>query len=60
MDLTVYLAILDDPEWMSSIIGHEVHAGAPRNVAGQMIAIPDGDEYCPECLGSYSEDVLCS
>ena len=44
MDLTVYLAVLEDPEWMSSRIGHKVCAGAPRNVAGQMIAIPDGDE----------------
>ena len=60
MDLTVYLAILEDPEWMSSRIGCEVHAGAPRNVAGQMIVIPDGEETCPECLGSYAEDVLCS
>ena len=29
MDLTVYIAILEDPEWMSSRIGHEVRAGAP-------------------------------
>ena len=60
MDLTVYLAILEDPEWMLSQIGREVHAGAPRNVAGQMIVIPDGDETCLECLGSYMEDVPCS
>ena len=60
MDLTVYLAILDDPEQMSSHIGREVSAGAPRNMAGQMIVIPDGEELCPECLGSYAEDVLCS
>ena len=57
--LTVYLAVLEDPERMSSRIGHEVHAGVPRNVAGQMIVIPDGDT-CPECLGSYAEDILCS
>ena len=60
MDLTVYLAILEDPEWMSSRIGHEVCTGAPQNVAGQMIVILDGDETCPECLGSYTEDVPCS
>ena len=60
MDLTMYLAILEDPEWMSSRIGHKVRTGAPRNVAGQMIVIPDGDETCPECLGSYAEDVPCS
>ena len=60
MDLTVYLAILEDPEQMSSRIGCEVCMGAPRNVAGQMIVIPDGDETCPECLGSYEEDIPCS
>ena len=60
LDLTVYLAIIDDPEWMSSKLGCEVCAGATRNVAGQMIVILDEDEKCPECLGSYSEDVPCS
>ena len=28
IDLTVYLAVLEDPEWMSSRIGCEVHAGS--------------------------------
>ena len=60
MDLTVYLAILEDPERMSSHIGREVQVGAPRNVAGQMIITPDGEELCSERLGSYSEDVPCS
>ena len=60
LDLTVYLAVIDDPEWMSSRLGHEVHVGAPQNIAGQMIVILDEEETCPECLGSYSEDVLCS
>ena len=36
MDLTVYLAVLEDPEQMSSRIGCEVRARAPRNMAGQM------------------------
>ena len=58
MDLTVYMAVIEDPEWMSSRIGHEVRAGAPRNMAGQMIVKPD-EEECPDCLGSYSEDVPC-
>ena len=35
LDLTVYLAVIDDPEQMSSKLGREVCAGAPRNVAGQ-------------------------
>ena len=29
LDLTVYLAVIDDPEWMSSRLGCEVRAGAP-------------------------------
>ena len=45
MDLTVYLAVLEDPEQMSSRIGCEVHTGAPQNVAGQMIVIPDGMKH---------------
>ena len=60
MDLTIYLALLEDPKWMSSRIGHKVCAGAPRNVAGQMIKNLDEEETCPECLGSYAEGVLCS
>ena len=60
LDLTMYLAVIDDPEWMSSRLGCEVHAGAPQNIAGQMIIILDGEETCPKCLGSYSEDVPCS
>ena len=60
LDLTVYLAVIDDPERMSSRLGHEVHAGAPRNVAGQMIVTLDAEETCPECLASYLEDVPCS
>ena len=56
----MYLAVIDDPEQMSSRLGHEVHVGAPRNVAGQKIVILDEEEECPECLGSYLEDVPCS
>ena len=37
MDLTVYMAVIEDLEWMSSRIRREVRAGAPRNVAGQMM-----------------------
>ena len=29
LDLTMYLAVIDDPEWMSSKLGCQVHAGAP-------------------------------
>ena len=60
LNLTTYLAIIDDPECVSSKLGHEVCAGAPRNVVGQPIIIHDEEENCPGCLGSYSEDVPCS
>ena len=60
LDLTMYLAIIDNPEQMSPRLGHEVCAGAPRNIAGQKIVILDEEEECPKCLGSYSEDILCS
>ena len=56
----MYLAVIDDPEWMLSKLGCEVHAGVPRNVAGQMIVILDEEETYSECLGSYLEDVPCS
>ena len=58
MDLTVYMAVIEDPEQMLSRIRCEVHVGAPRNMAGQMIVKPD-EEECPDRLGSYSEDVPC-
>ena len=56
----MYLTVIDDPERMLSRLGCEVSVGAPRNVAGQMIITLDEEETCPECLGSYSEDILCS
>ena len=59
-DLTVYLTVIEDPERMSSRLGCEMRAGAPRNVAGQMIVILDEEETWPECLSSYSEDIPCS
>ena len=58
LDLTVSLAVIDDPEWMLSRLGREVCVGAPQNVAGQMIVTLDEEGTCPECLGSYSEDKL--
>ena len=60
LDLTMYLTVIEDPEWMLSKLGREVHVGAPRNVAGQMIVTLDEEETCLECLGSYSEDIPCS
>ena len=60
LDLTVYLIVIEDPEQMSSRLGRKVNAGAPRNIAGQMIVTLDEEETCLECLGSYSEDIPCS
>ena len=59
-DLTVYRAVIEDPERMSDRLGHEVRAGAPRKVDGQQIVILEEEEYCPCCLGFYMEDVPCS
>ena len=56
----MYLAVIDDPEQMSSRLGHEVHVGAPQNVAGQKIVILNEEVECLECLGSYSGDIPCS
>ena len=60
LDLTMCLAVIDNPEQMSSRLGREVHVGAPGNVAGQKIVILNEEEECPDCLGSYLEDVPCS
>ena len=51
LDLTVYLAVIDDPEQMSSKLGREVHAGAPQYEAGQMIVTLDEEETCPRMPG---------
>ena len=59
-DLTVYRAVIEDPERLSDRLGREVRAGAPRKVAGQQIEILEEEEHCPCCLGSYAEDVPCS
>ena len=60
MDLTVYCAVIEDPECMSYKLACEVRVGAPRNVASQQIVIREREEHCPCCLGSYAEDVPCS
>ena len=38
---------MDDPERMSSRLGHKVCMGAPQNVAGQWIIICNEDETWP-------------
>ena len=60
LDLTHYMAIIDNPEPMTSCIGCEVRMGVPRQAAGQRILtdyeeMPDSDS-----LGSYVGDVPVS
>ena len=58
--LTHYMAIIDNPEPMTSHIGHEVHTGIPRQAAGQRILTDCDEEPDLDCLGSYEGDVLVS
>ena len=57
LDLTAYLAVIEDPDRMSSRLGCEVCTGTPQDAAGQLIIICDEEENCPDCLGSYLEDI---
>ena len=50
-DLTVYRAVIEDPERLSDRLGREVRAGAPRKVAGQQIEILRGGGILPVLLG---------
>ena len=60
LDLTHYMAIIDNPEPMTSRIGHEVRTGIPRQAAGQRILTDCDEEPDLDCLGSYMGDVLVS
>ena len=60
LDLTHYMAIIDNPEPMMSHIGHEVRMGIPRQVAGQRIPTDCDEEPDSDCLGSYAGDVPVS
>ena len=60
LDLTHYMAIIDNPEPMTSHIGHEVHTGIPRQAAGQRIPTDCDEEPDSDCLGSYEGDVPVS
>ena len=60
LDLTHYMAIIDNPELMTSCIGHEVRMGIPRQAAGQRILADCDEEPDLDCLGSYVGDVLVS
>ena len=60
LDLTHYMAIIEDPEPMMSRIGREVHMGVPRQAAGQRIPTDCDEEPDSDCLGSYAGDVPVS
>ena len=60
LDLTHYMAIIDNPEPMTSCIGCEVCTGIPRQVAGQRILTDCDEEPDSDCLGSYAGDVPVS
>ena len=57
LDLTHYMAIIDNPELMTSRIGHEVRTGVPRQAAGHRIPTDCGEEPDSDCLGSFVGDV---
>ena len=60
LDLTHYMAIINNPEQMTSRIGREVCTGVPRQVAGQRIQTDCDEEPDSDCLGSYMGDVPVS
>ena len=60
LDLTHYMAIIDNPEPMTSHIGCEVCTGIPRQVEGQRIPTDCDEEPDSDCLGSYAGDVPVS
>ena len=57
LDLTLFMAIIDNPEPMTSRIGREVRMGVPWHVAGQRIPTDCQEIVDPDCLGSYAGDV---
>ena len=60
LDLTHYMAVIENPESMTSRLGREVRTGVPRQAAGHRIPAQVGEESDPEDLGSYAEDVPTS
>ena len=60
LDLTLFMAIIDNPEPMTSRIGREVCTGVPRHAVGQRIPTDCEEQVDEDCLGSYTGDVLVS
>ena len=60
LDLTHYMAIIDNLEPMMSHIRREVCTGVPRQAVGQRIPADCDEEPDLDCLGSYAGDVPVS
>ena len=60
LDLTHFRAIIDNPEPMTSPIGHEVCTGIPRQVVGHGILTDCEEKLDPDSLGSFTGDVPVS
>ena len=57
LDLTLFMAIIDNPELMMSRIRCEVRTGVPWHAAGQRIQTECEETVDEDCLGSYVGDV---
>ena len=57
LDLTHYMAIIDNLELMTSHIGCEVRMGVPQQAVGHRIPTDCDEEPDSDCLGSYVGDV---
>ena len=60
LDLTLFMAIIDNPEPMTSRIGREVCTGIPQHAAGQRIPTDCEEKVDEDCLGSYAGDIPVS
>ena len=60
LDLTHYMAIIDNLEPMTSRIGCEVCTGIPRQAVGQRIPTNCDEEPDSDSLGSYAGDIPVS
>ena len=60
LDLTHYMAIIDNLEQMTSRIEREVCTGIPQQAVGQRIPTDCDEEPDSDCLGSYAGDIPVS
>ena len=60
LDLTLFMAIIENLEPMTSRIGREVRMGVPWHAAGQRIPTDCEETVDLDCLGSYAGDVRVS